>query len=162
MQQNSSTPQQSGEGHRCIPLGFPAARSRESVLVQAHEEPKHQPEAKQAGLHQQLRIVIMRFIDEQVRIEAAVTRVDRGESPQAPPQQRPVGKHSEAILRDIPTNARGQISESAQHLSLAYKNQESQNRDTHGHRSERYAKATLLFESQRGEQNDLKNESKHS
>src|SRR5580704_16322947 len=104
----------------------------------------------------------MRFIDEQVRVEAPVTGVDRGESPQSPSQHRPMGKHPEAVLCDIPTDARGQISESTQHLSLAYKNHESQNRHTHGHRPERHAKATLLFESQHSEEDNLKNESEHS
>jgi len=40
------------------------------VSVQTNQEPQHQPEAEQAGLHQQLRIVVMSFIYEQVRIEA--------------------------------------------------------------------------------------------
>ena len=84
-----------------------------------NQEPQHQREAEQAGLHQHLRIVVVRFIHEQIGIEAAVTGVDGWESAQAPPQHRPVEKHSQAVLRNIPTDARSQVSESAQNLPFA-------------------------------------------
>src|SRR3984893_11676198 len=104
----------------------------------------------------------MRFIDEQVRIEAAVTRIDGWEGSQPPSPNWPLGKHSQAIFGDLQTHARTQISEASQHLSLAYENQQSQDQDAQPHGSQRQARASSLRERQGCEQCHFENESKHS
>src|ERR1700731_1452550 len=108
MEQNSCTPQQSCERDRAIPFEFPAARGWQPMAVQTNDEPQHQREAEQAGLHQQLHIVVVRFVYEQVRIETAETWVDRGESSQPPAPNWPLGKHPQAIFGDIQTNSRAE------------------------------------------------------
>src|SRR6476646_4016037 len=104
----------------------------------------------------------MRFVYEQVGIEASVTWVDRRESPQAPPPQRTVGKHSPAVLRDRQTEVRPQISEPAQHVHLTEKNQEGQDKDANRRRAQRYTRISPLAESQCCKQDEFENENHHS
>ncbi len=90
----------------------------------------------------------MRFIDEQVGIEAAVTRVDGWESSQAPSPNWPLEnilKLSLVISRRMP-GPRSPRRPRA--LSLAQENQQGQDQDAHGHGSQRYARASSLSESQ--------------
>jgi hypothetical protein len=75
------------------------------VLVQAYEKPQHQREPKQTRLHKQLHIIVMRFINEKVRVKTAVSGLDRRERSQPPAQNWPLGKHSQAIFSDIEPHA---------------------------------------------------------
>src|ERR1700681_2644190 len=104
----------------------------------------------------------MRFIHEQIRVKGAVTGVDNGKSAQAPPHDRTVRKHSQAILGYVQTNARTQVPESPQDLPLAQKNQKAENQNANRDQAECNPRIASAYASQGSKRDDFNKESKHS
>ena len=62
--------------------------------------PDHRAEAKQSHLRKQLQIIVVCFVYEEIREEAAKLRIDDREGSKTPAQHRPVAKQLNSIVVD--------------------------------------------------------------
>ena len=70
-----------------------------------HQKPEHKREPKPSHLHQQLRIIIVGFIDEKVGIKAAIARdKSSGKFPNPTPCIGLVREHFQTVFGDIQTD----------------------------------------------------------
>src|SRR5450755_1143449 len=70
-----------------------------------YEIPDRNGESGQAGLDQQLQIVIVRLVDEEGGVETAKLRIDNWKRAESPTQQRPLEQHMPAVAVDGNANS---------------------------------------------------------
>ena len=101
-----------GKGYCPIPMILPVPESRESLPVNSDQKPDHQREANDASLNQQLYIVVVSFINKQIRLKTPVLRVHSRKRIQAPTPNWFLRKHGYAVSHDLRADARTQVSNS--------------------------------------------------
>ena len=107
--QDAAHTKHAGQSHRAAHLTWPISDLLDASGIKHHHEPEHGCEAQQAHFHEQLQVIVVRFVDEEVGIESAELRIHDRKCSQAPPQNGLLEEHAKAVAVDVGANVAGKL-----------------------------------------------------
>src|SRR5215469_16561553 len=105
MHQDAGAAQQTCQGSAAVDLGGPVFQLLERIPVEQPDKPEQHDEPHDAGFCKKLQVVIMRFVDVEVRIERTELRIDNREGSQSPAQDGPFQGHAERVFVETGASA---------------------------------------------------------
>src|SRR5271165_6070888 len=100
MHQYSAEAEGTGQSDGTVYVRHPVFDLGQGAAVKDDQEPDHGGKTENSCLDQQLRVVVVRFIDEEIGIERAELRVNGGESSESPSEDGLAAEHLYGVAID--------------------------------------------------------------